>query len=175
MTRNKILVVFYSRSGTTRKVASVLSRMLGADVEEIVDRSARGGPFGYVRSLVEAVRARPSHIAPPKHDASAYDLVVIGSPVWAGTVSSPVRAYLYANLEGLKRVAFFCCFAQRGGESALREMNALCAAAPLAECCVTAREAQHGDASRVLSDFVERIERKLDENQQPGAKQRELT
>ncbi|RZF25658.1 flavodoxin [Paraburkholderia sp. UYCP14C] len=175
MTPNKILVVFYSRSGTTRKVASVLARMLGADVEEIVDRGARGGPFGYVRSLVEAMHARPSQIAPPKHDASDYDLVVIGSPVWSGTVSSPVRAYLYANFERLNRVAFFCCFARRGGESALKEMNALCGAAPLAECCVTAREARHGDASRVLSDFVERIERKLAEIQQLGANQRELT
>lgn len=175
MTRSKILVVFYSRTGTTRKVASVVAKMLGADVEEIVDRSARSGPFGYVRSLVEAVNARSADIAPSTHDASAYDLVVIGSPVWAGNISSPVRAYLYANREGFRRVAFFCSFARRGGKSALKEMNALCGAAPLAECRITAREAQHGDASRVLSDFVERIERNLADIQQRGAKQRELT
>jgi flavodoxin len=173
MTRNKILVVFYSRSGTTRKVASVLAKMLGADVEEIVDRRDRGGPFGYVRSLVEAIDGRPTDIAAPKHDASAYDVVVIGTPVWGGSVSSPVRAYLFANRSRLRRVAFFCCFARRGGKLALREMNALCAKVPLADCGITAREAQHGEASSVLSDFVERIGRTLAEIQERGAKQGE--
>ncbi|MBB5428960.1 hypothetical protein OKW33_006185 [Paraburkholderia atlantica] len=35
MMRYKILVVFYSRSGPTRKIASVLARMVGADVRPI--------------------------------------------------------------------------------------------------------------------------------------------
>ena len=175
MTHNKILVAFYSRSGTTRKVASILAKMLGADLEEIVERRARAGPFGYVRSLVEAIEGRPADIAAPKHDASAYDLIVIGSPVWAGSVSSPARAYLLANRSRFRRAAFFCCFARRDGKLSLREMNALCGKVPLAECGITAREAQHGAASRVLSDFVERIQRNLAEIQGRGTKQGELT
>lgn len=59
-------------------------------------------------AAVEAWRERPSAIAAPKHDPSFYDLVVIGSPVWAWLVSSPVRAYLTAMKPWLPDVAFFC-------------------------------------------------------------------
>lgn len=115
----KVLVVFYSRTGTTRRAASALAEMLNADVEEIVVTRSRAGPFGYLRSLVEAINRKPAEIVAPKRDPSAYDLVVIGSPVWAGCVSSPMRAYLDANQRRLPRVAFFCNFAQRGADSAL--------------------------------------------------------
>ena len=161
MKRNNVLVVFYSRSGTTRKVASVLARMLDADSEEIVDIGGRAGPFGYLRSLIEAVNGRPADIARAKRDAAGYDLVVIGTPVWADSVSSPVRAYLVANRSRLQRVAFFCCFGRRRSKAALTQMRALAGKAPLAECELTARESLHSEASQVLSEFVERIERNL--------------
>ena len=53
MAGNQILVVFFSRTGTTRKIASLLTKILGAQAEEIAVRPDRSGPFGYVRSLVE--------------------------------------------------------------------------------------------------------------------------
>lgn len=148
MYAGKVLVVFYSRTGTTRRAASALAEMLDADVEEIVVTRDRAGPFGYLRSLVEAINQKPAEIVAAKRDPSAYDLVVIGSPVWAGCVSSPVRAYLVANQRRLPRVAFFCSFAQRGADSALTQMRTLARKSPLAECRVTPRETLHGDASR---------------------------
>ena len=52
----KVLVVYYSRTGTTRSLASALAKMLAADLEEICDCSNREGPGGYLRS---AVRCHP--------------------------------------------------------------------------------------------------------------------
>ncbi|AOL04215.1 MULTISPECIES: NAD(P)H-dependent oxidoreductase [Burkholderia] len=161
MNSGKVLVVFYSRTGTTRRAASALVAMLDADIEEIVVKQGRSGPFGYLRSLVEAVNRKPADIVRSKRDLSAYDLVVIGSPVWAGCVSSPVRAYLEANWRRLPRVACFCSFAQRGAESALEQMRMLARKSPLAECHVTPRETLHGQASPILTAFAERATRKL--------------
>ncbi|HDR9511522.1 flavodoxin [Burkholderia cepacia] len=159
----KVLVVFYSRTGTTRRAASALAEMLNADVEEIVVTRSRAGPFGYLRSLVEAINRKPAEIVAPKRDPSAYDLVVIGSPVWAGCVSSPMRAYLDANQRRLPRVAFFCNFAQRGADSALTQMRMLTRKSPLAECHVTPREALRGEASPILVAFAEQTMRGLAE------------
>ena len=41
------LVVYYSRTGVTKKVAEAISRKLGSDVEEIIDQRDRSGPKGY--------------------------------------------------------------------------------------------------------------------------------
>lgn len=40
----KILIVFYSRTGTTRKVAHELQKSLKADIEELFDKN-RSGPI----------------------------------------------------------------------------------------------------------------------------------
>lgn len=88
MGASKTLVVFYSRSGATRKIAQALSEALKCDLEEITEPKTRTGVLGYIRSLVEARRKRPSTIRPNKQDVSSYDLVVVGTPVWAWSLSS---------------------------------------------------------------------------------------
>ncbi|ACC75117.1 flavodoxin [Paraburkholderia phymatum] len=162
MSGNKILVVFFSRTGTTRKIASLLANLLGAQVDEIVASTDRSGPFGYVRSLVEALEQRPAQIINSTRDVSSYELVVIGTPVWANSIASPVRAYLIANRSHFKNVAFFCSFARRGNRRALDQMRALAGMPALAECSLTAREALRGESSEILREFVERLERNLD-------------
>ena len=119
MSATKTLVVFYSRSGTTRRIAEALSRALTCDLEEIIEPKPRTGFLGYMRSLLEARRKRPSVIAPIKHDVSSYDLVVVGTPVWAWSLSSPVRAYLMTTASQLPEVAFFCTLGGKGSEKHL--------------------------------------------------------
>jgi flavodoxin len=130
----RILVVYYSRSGTTRKIAEAVSEALNCDLDEIVEAKSRAGFFGYMRSLVEARQKRPSVIAPAKRDASSYDLVVIGTPVWGWSVSSPVRAYLMANRDQLPEVAFFCTLGGAGGANAFAQMQGITGKIPRALC-----------------------------------------
>jgi flavodoxin len=80
-----ILVVDYSRSGNTHDVAKAISRGCCADLERIHDERSRAGLWGYLRSAREALKQKPGHIRRPKHDPADYDLVVLGSPVWAAT------------------------------------------------------------------------------------------
>ncbi|MGZ3295282.1 MAG: flavodoxin family protein [Xanthobacteraceae bacterium] len=117
MGASRMLVVFYSRSGKTRRVAEALAEALKCDLEEITEPKPRTGFLGYLRSLLEARRKRPSIIAPNKHDVLSYDLVVIGTPVWAWSLSSPVRAYLMTTAGQLPDVAFFCTLGGKGSES----------------------------------------------------------
>ncbi len=74
----------------------------------------RLGLFGSLRSAEEAWRERPAAIEPPRRDPSSYDLIIIGTPVWAWSTSSPVRAYLTAMKARLPDVAFFCTLGASG-------------------------------------------------------------
>src|SRR5580704_6888401 len=91
MSQAKVLVVYFSRTGTTRLLAQAMAKMLAADLEEICDFSNRKGVGGYLRSLADIIMKRPVEIVPAGRDVTAYDLIVIGTPVWAGSVSAPVR------------------------------------------------------------------------------------
>jgi hypothetical protein len=54
----KPLVVFYSRTGTTKKVASVISDNLNGTLEEIVDTVDRSGISGYAAAREDALLKR---------------------------------------------------------------------------------------------------------------------
>jgi len=157
MTTPRTLVVFYSRSGTTRGVAQALAGTLRCDLEEIAEPRSRSGFFGYMRSLLEARRKLPSVIAPKKHDVSSYDLVVVGTPVWGWSLSSPVRAYLMATAGQLPEVAFFCTLGGKGSESAFAQMTAIAGKKPRAVCAITQREALSAGHVERLAAFAKAL------------------
>jgi len=132
MSNAKTLVVFYSRTGTTRRVAEVIAAELAADVEEIVDKKSRGGPLGWLSGGRDATLRRTAEIEEPKNDPAGYDLVVIGSPVWAWSMTPAVRAYLKRQKERLPQVAFFALAGSSGAEKTVAAMAALAGKEPRA-------------------------------------------
>ena len=153
MDRSKRLVVYYSRSGTTRKMAQALAKSLRSDLEEITEAKSRSGFLGYMRSAIEAVRQRPSGIAGPRRDVASYDLVIVGTPVWASSLSSPVRAYLTKTAAQIPEVAFFCCLGGRGSENAFAQMTAIVGKKPIACCAITQGQVQAGTYIEPLFKF----------------------
>ncbi|MES2193945.1 MAG: flavodoxin [Pseudomonadota bacterium] len=146
----KTLVIFYSRSGTTRRIATALAAALGSTIEEITEGRSRAGFLGYWRSAIEARRKYAPGILPASNDPSSFDLVVIGTPVWVWSVSSPVRAYLTANKHRLPAVAFFCTLGGSGHEAAFAQMQEIVGKAPRATCAVTAQDiASEADAPQL--------------------------
>ena len=103
----KILVVTYSYTGNTRTVSRALAERLGTDTGEIADLSQKHGPMPYVLTGFQALRRRLTRSVPPTHDPSAYDLVILGSPVYAENIPSPVRTYLQQQKAKLKDATFF--------------------------------------------------------------------
>ena len=150
----RTLVVYYSRSGTTRDVAHAIARAMGAEVEEIVDTTPRSGPFGYFWSAVESSLEIAPSIQAGKRDPRDYDLVIVGTPVWASNVSTPVRAYLSERRGQMPKVAFFCTMGGRGSERAFRKMEAISGASPVARLAL--REGvRWKDGQAAIQAFVE--------------------
>jgi hypothetical protein len=106
-TGKKVLVVYYSRSGNTARVARDLAARLDADVEALQDLQEGSGWLNVLRAAVRAWRKRPASIRSPQHDPADYALTVIGTPVWAWQMTPAVRAYLQQVGRHLREVAFF--------------------------------------------------------------------
>jgi flavodoxin len=135
----KILVVYYSRSGHTYRVASEIANRCRADVEAIRESRDRHGLWGYCRSTWDSlVRAEPPILAATK-DPSRYDLVIIGSPVWDLGLAAPVRSYVRQHAAQFKQVAFFCTEGGSGDRRAFDELGRICGKVPVATMTVTER------------------------------------
>ena len=150
----RILVVYYSRTGYTRTLASELVAALDADVDPLDDGRDRCGIWGYVLCAREALKKRTIQLLPPAYDPSRYDVVVLGTPVWAGNISSPVRSYLAAHQAALKHVAFFCTLGGSGAEKVFRDLAELCGKPPIATLAVSDREIERRAYTRQLERFA---------------------
>jgi flavodoxin len=155
----KILVVYFSRTGHTRTLARQIAAALRADLDEIQDDSNRRGILGYLRSGSEAWFGRRANIWPPGQPPQAYDLVLIGTPVWRASVCSPVRTYLADHAAELKQVAFFATMGQFGGERALRQMQAACGKEPLATLALTERQLAGSGVVAAVAAFAGQLGR----------------
>jgi flavodoxin len=139
-----ILVVYFSRSGYTRRIAEHIARASGADCEAIRETTSRTGWRGYWRSAREALRGIPIGLEPGQRQPRDYSLVVIGTPVWAGNVSSPVRAWIARHRNELPRIALFCTQGGSGGPKVLQRMAGLCDRTPVATAAFNDAEIDGG-------------------------------
>jgi hypothetical protein len=128
-----ILVVYYSLSGKTAAVAGKIAELLKAEILVIKDVRPRRGILGFLRSGYQAMRKRlPAITYSPMEltaeQLSAFEGVVLLSPLWAGLISSPMRTFLNHCQAGIRRYALFlvCGDPARKYEEAVTEARALC-------------------------------------------------
>jgi len=152
----RILVVFYSRTGNTRRAARAIARATDADVEEIEDRASRRGLLGYLKSAYEALKQGQPTIVLPRRDPSAYDIVLVGSPTWASALPGPVRAYLTRFAGRLPAVAFFVTCGGSGAENVLVQMGRAAVKQPLATLILTQRDVGRAPAV-LIGEFVDSL------------------
>lgn len=160
----RTLVVHYSRTGTTRALAHQLADALGADLEELRDPTPRRGLGGWLRCAMQARRGTLVPLAPLRHDPAAFDLVVVGTPIWAGAVSSPVRTFLHHHRSHLRGLACFCTGGGESGDEVLAQLERLAGHDARAHLFVRASEAASAVTTRKIAAFVERL----------GAQEREI-
>ena len=162
----KTLVVFHSVSGNTKKVAEAITEALSADVEQIqevkprpVDIKARGlGNFlNMGRVVFAAMSGRAVPIKDVRHDPADYDLVVIGTPVYAGAAAGPVWSYIKRHRSEFKDVAFFCTGEDPHNEKVFVKMEETAGKAPRAVFPFHAPKVKEGEFGPQVEEFVAKL------------------
>ena len=100
----KPLVIYYSRTGTTRTIAQELVNNLSCEAVEIISKKNRHY-LGTFTCVLDQLFNRDDEIEPVEKDLSAYNPLIIASPVWIHSISSPMRTYL-KNSELKEKDAF---------------------------------------------------------------------
>lgn len=116
------LVVYYSLEGNCELVANTIMQEIGCPVQRlIVKKDLDKTKFTrYLWGGKQAMMKAKPEIEPLQKNPSDYDLIIIGTPVWAFTYSPAIRSFLsQAKLSG-KYVAFFCCHEGSKGKTLQR-------------------------------------------------------
>lgn len=111
----KILVAYFSYSGTTKNVATALSEKIEGDLFEITTQT----PYSdvYNQSNAEIRGNEKPELADTVSNMDEYDIVFIGYPVWWHATPAPVNSFLESyDLSG-KLIIPFCT----SGESDISE------------------------------------------------------
>jgi flavodoxin len=153
----RVLLVYYTRSGVTRRAGLAIAEALGrdvCDVEEIVDRTSRAGALGYLRAGRDAALKRLTDIDPPTRVPEDYDLLIAGTPVWAFNCAPAIRTYLTQRAGHLPAVAFFCTMGGSGAIKTFANLAELAGREPLATLALLERDVRAGTVHESVASFI---------------------
>ena len=108
----RILIVYYSHSGNTKGIAERLQKKLGGVLHSV--EPVEEYPAEY-QAVLEKSRPQVEAGFKPElkgelPDMGDFDLLLVGGPVWFGTLAPPLSSFMaQAKLEG-KTIAPFCTF-----------------------------------------------------------------
>ena len=109
-------VIFYSYTGLTRGVAEGIRAASGCDLIEVRTTKPYTSFTAYTTGVLRSRRGACDPIEPAEIDVSAYDLLIIGTPVWAWKPTPAINAAVRAlrGCENKTAVLFSTCSNQPG-------------------------------------------------------------
>jgi flavodoxin len=154
----KYLVVTYSLTGNSLKIGTLLAEILSADTEEIKEIKPRSGPLCFASSVAASILKMSPEISKSSKNLTDYDVVILGCPVWASNMATPMRAFIRRENPKMKQVGLFCTLGGGGGNSCLSQMAILSGRPPLANLMVDKTALDSGVWRSMTETFAHHIQ-----------------
>ncbi len=151
----KTLLVYYSRTQITEKIAKTIQKDLNCDIEEITVEDKYDGTIGYIKGGFDASANRVCEINKVTKNPKDYDLVIIGTPVWAATMATPIYSYLKEYSNQIKNLASFCTCSSSGYEKTLKKIAKITGKTPIATMYLTKNEIENPEEN--INNFENKI------------------
>jgi len=121
---NKTLIVYYSLTGNTKFIAESIKDEIDADILGIKpvkeldsEKSSRFFWGGFQSTMKKKPKLEPFDINPLD-----YDLIILGTPVWAWNFTPPIRTFISKHDLSGKKVAIWSC-SDGGTEKAIMKLK----------------------------------------------------
>lgn len=146
---DSILVVSYSYTGTSRRVAQLLCSHHGWPLGEVIDRA----PRGTLRCVLDVLLRRHPPVSYQGPDPGGFRTVVLVAPVWMYRLAPPMRSFLLQHRPHLPRVAAIITMNAGGASNALADIAHVLGHPPIASASFLQREIEDGSATGKLIEF----------------------
>lgn len=121
------IVIYYSKSGNTEKLADRISADLSCPRVRIETEEAYGG---YVSSIIRAGKEIKKGVIPTVRtsvpDTSKYDVILLGYPIWYGSIPSFVAKFISDCRTAGKTIIPFATFAASDISKSVRKLEEIC-------------------------------------------------
>ena len=124
----KSLVLFYSWSGNTRRIAQIIAEKTGADLRELQPETPYSQNYNAVLSQAkqEIQQKQYPALRPIDMDWNAYDVVYLGTPNWWSSIAPPVSSFLHEVMPTDKTIIPFCTHGGGGEGHIAHDMRSYC-------------------------------------------------
>lgn len=124
----RTLIVYFSWSGNTRTVANIIHEITGSNIVEIEPEEPY--PDVYNEVVARFQNERDNNILPSLRtqveNIDDYDTLIVGSPIWGGLLSPPVKSFLAGyDLSG-KKILPFCTHGGSGTAQSVDNIREVC-------------------------------------------------
>ena len=152
----QVLVVVYSYTGTSRRVAQRLAAELASPIGEAVDGKPRSG---WLRCVLDSVFRRRPAIRYAGPDLARFDTVVLVAPIWVEGLAAPMRTFVADHAAELREFAIVSVMGSKGAPNAVAEISRLTGRRPLLHAAFKRREIEDGSAEARIGVFARAVER----------------
>jgi len=154
---DSILVVCYSCTGTTRRLAQLLCSQHGWPLGEVVEEHSRAGAAGTLRSVLDSLLRRHPAVRYEGPEPEDFHTVVLMSPIWMYRLAGPMRSFVAAHREALRRVAVVLTMGSGGASNAVAEIAHVLGHAPILVGAFKTKEVEDGSGTGRLLAFGDEL------------------
>ncbi|EOC99479.1 flavodoxin family protein [Caldisalinibacter kiritimatiensis] len=114
----KTLVVYYSLEGNTKLIADTIAEEINCDVLRLRPKKdiPKKGFLKFFLGGMNVVFNKKPELEPYNKNFDKYDLIVFGSPVWAGSYAPSFNTLFSQVSLKDKKIALFSCYGGREGK-----------------------------------------------------------
>ncbi|MDR5659031.1 flavodoxin [Serpentinicella sp. ANB-PHB4] len=116
----KALVIYYSYDGNTKLIAESIAESINGDVIQLKPKkegTAKKKITKYLWGGSQVLMNKTPELLPLNLDINEYDIIFIGSPVWAWTFAPPIRTFFNNYVIKNKHIALFSCHGGQLGKT----------------------------------------------------------
>jgi len=133
--QERILIVYYSRTGNTRTVAEYIHQAVGGDIFEVKPAIAYPDDYQSATNIArreQRENARPA-FASNVNNMNSYDIIFLGYPIWWGTMPMFFFTFLESHNFTGKTIIPFCTYGSSGVGQSVTDIQRLAPTAVVRE------------------------------------------
>jgi flavodoxin len=121
----KTIVVYFSLEGNSKYVADKISKYTGADVLSLdpLKEYPQGKASKYFWGGKSVMTGEKPKLVSYDFKANEYDVIIIGTPIWAGSFAPPIKTFLSENDLSNKKIAIYACHAGGGADKCFDKLK----------------------------------------------------